>query len=195
MRYARNHATGSGGRLPSLATAMQRTLPAPGRHWSRLRAHRPRRPSAPSTPTSNSRFPRCRFSLERLRAAASEATRTNALLASPAGYRAACSLAHIRSDGHRCRTTATTTASTTTCPGSGRTCSTGSPPIETLSPRTMRSPSRDAANGSVAARPRGVRLRPPVVRCSPPPRKSECARRTGPSQAQAPSPGSCASAS
>lgn len=32
---------------------------------------------------------------QRLRAAASEATRTNALLASPAGYSAACSLAHV----------------------------------------------------------------------------------------------------
>jgi hypothetical protein len=48
--HARNHANGSGGRSPSLATAMQRTLPA-------------RRRAAPYTPLSNSRSPRCRFSL------------------------------------------------------------------------------------------------------------------------------------
>ena len=53
-------------------------------------------PGAPSTAAErtvhadvHSRFPRCRLSLQRLRAAASEATRTNALLASPAGYGAA----------------------------------------------------------------------------------------------------------
>jgi hypothetical protein len=42
--YARNHANESGGRSPSLATAMQRTLPARGRQRPRRRAHRPRRP-------------------------------------------------------------------------------------------------------------------------------------------------------
>ena len=46
--YARNHANGSGGRSPSLATAMQRTLPA-------------RRRAAPSTPLSHVRDGRPRF--------------------------------------------------------------------------------------------------------------------------------------